>query len=451
MKIQVQKSRRQQGTVLFVSLAICAILGILIGSYLYLIQNQRLSVSRGQSWENALTVAEAGVEEAMAHLNSGIGTNSFGTNSWTDLGGGNYAKTNYLGSNYWAVTISTSPAVTNVYPVILSTGYVPGPISGPMLSRSIQVMTKAKTAGGFGGGAITAKGTITLAGSGVTVDSFNSSDPNYSTGGLYDPAKAEAHGDVTSISTSTNAMSIAESKVYGSTHTAPGVQTYVDTSKNGTGSVGDLAWVSGGNVGIETGHSAQDASYTFTDVTLPSLPWLVPVAAKGGNQLKTNGISFPYVLGNISPWEIDDLSSSLYITDPNVVIYVPNSLSLGSGTEIYIAPGASLTMYVGAASASIGGQGIVNANGVAKDFVYEGLPSNTSLGLQGNASFTGQFYAPEADITLGGGGTTPEDFAGQIVGNTFKMNGHFNVHYDEALTASATVFAGYVATLWNEL
>ena len=451
MKIVIQESNREQGTVLFVSLAVCAILGILIGSYLYLIQTQHLSVTRAQNWDGALVMAEAGVEEAMAHLNSGIGTNNFATNSWGSLGSGIVGKTNFVGTSYAVISIQTQPAVTNSFPVIFSTAYVPGPIGGPMLSRTIQVMTKAKTAGGVGNGAIVAQGPINLSGTGVTVDSFDSSDPNYSTGGLYDPAKAKANGSIMTTSTLSNAMSVMESKIYGTTHTVPGVQTIVDTSKQGTGSVGDLAWVNGGNVGIESGYSAQDASYTFTDVTLPNLAWLTPVSLKGGNQLKTNGISFPYVLGNISPWQIADLSSSIYITDPNVIIYVSSSLSLGSGTEIYIAPGASVTMYVGAASASIGGQGIVNANGVAQDFIYKGLPSNTSLGLQGNASFTGQFYAPEADITLGGGGSSPMDFAGQILGNSFKMNGHFTVHYDEHLAAGNTAFAGYAASLWNEL
>ena len=448
MKTRFGKLRRQDGTVLFVTLAICTVLGILIGSYLYLVQTERLGVARAQSWDSALVVAEAGVEEAMAHLNSGIGTNNFATNSWASLGSGIVGKTNYIGTSYAVISIQ-SPS--NSYPVIFSTGYVPGPMSGPILSRSIQVNTKTQTSSGFGKGAVITQGPINLSGGGVTIDSFDSSDPNYSTGGLYDPAKARDHGDIFTTSTLSNAMSIMESKVYGSTHTVPGVQTIVDTSKQGTGSVGDSAWVNGGNVGIETGYSAQDASYTFTNVTLPNLAWLVPVPAKGGNQLKTNGVSFPYVLGNISPWQITDLSQSLYITDPNTIIYVSNSLNLGSGTEIFIAPGASLTMYVGAADASIGGQGIVNSSGLAKNFVYLGLPTNTSLGLQGNASFTGDFFAPQADVTLGGGGTTPEDFSGQIIGNSLKMNGHFNIHYDESLGAPAGGPSGYVASSWNEL
>jgi hypothetical protein len=450
MKIKLRSKRGARGWVLFTTLGFCGVLGICIGSYLCMIQSQRLGVARAQAWNTAIPIAEAGVEEALAHLNSGVTVGSLATNTWVSLGPGIVGKTNFLGVNYSVVSIQTAPAVTNSTPLIVSTAYVPGPVSGRVLTRTIQVNTRGGTTGG--GGAIVAKGAINFSGTKVTVDSFDSSNTNYSTGGVYDPAKAEANADVTSLSTATNAMNIMDAQVFGTTHTVPGVQTTIDPSKQSTGAVGDANWVNGGNVGVESGHSAQDASYTFTDVTLPSASWLQPTQLKGGNALKTNGVTFPYVLGNMNSWQIPDLSSSLYITDPNTVVYVSSSFSLGSGTEIYICPGASLTLYVGAASASIGGQGVVNSSGVASSFNYYGLPSNTSLGIQANASFVGKIYAPEADITLGGGGSTPYDYSGQIVCNSFKLNGHYSVHYDESLgrSSGAGVPSGYAASAWNE-
>jgi hypothetical protein len=450
MKIKFQTSRGERGSVLFVTLGFCGVLGICMGSYLYMVQTQRLGVARAQAWDTAIPVAEAGVEEALAHLNSGVTTNSLATNTWVSLDSGIVGKTNFLGANYSVVSIQTAPAVTNSSPVIVSTAYVQGPLSGPILTRTIRVSTRSRTAGG--GGAIIAKGSINFGGSKCLVDSFDSSNPSYSTSGIYDAAKAEAHGDVTTISAATNALSVGESQVCGTAHTVPGVQPIVDTSKQGTGAIGDLNWVNNTNVGIQSGHAVQDASYTFTDVTLPGVSWLQPTQLKGSSQLKTNGITFSYVLGNLNPWQITDLSSSLYITDPNTVVYVSSSFSLGSGQEIYICPGASLTLYVGAASASIGGQGVVNSSGLATSFTYYGLPSNTSLGLQANASFTGKVYAPEADVTLGGGGSSPYDFSGQVVCNSFNLNGHYSLHYDEALgTSASAALAGYVAATWNEL
>jgi hypothetical protein len=449
MKVHPHKSKLHQGSTLVITLTICTILALLVISYLGLIRTQYLSVARAQYWNNALAVAEAGVEEGMAHLNSILTTTNLATNTWVSLGSGTVGKTNFLGTSYSAVTIQTPPAVTNPYPVITATAYVPGPIGGPVLTRKVKLTTRPKTVGV--GGGIIVKGTVNSGGSKTVIDSFDSSNTNYSTGGLYDPAKATADANITSISSASNAVNIGEMAVYGSVHTVYGVQPIVDTSKQGTGTVGDAAWVNGGNLGIESGHAAQDAAYTFTDVTLPSLTWTTPTQLKGQSALKTNGVTFAYVLDNSSNWQLSDLSSAVYVKSPNVILYVTSTLSLGTGTEIYITPGASLTMYVAAPSASIGGQGVVNSTGLAKNFTYYGLPTNTSLGVQANASMVAQIYAPEADITYGGGGSSPYDFSGQIVGKSFNLNGHYSFHYDESLGSSGSAITGYVATSWIEL
>src|SRR5260370_18615938 len=100
MNTLVRPSSGTQGGVLFVTLGICAVLGILIGSYLCLIQTQRLGVARAQAWNGAIVVAEAGVEEAMAHLNSGISTNNLATNTSVNLRSGIVGKTNFRGTTY---------------------------------------------------------------------------------------------------------------------------------------------------------------------------------------------------------------------------------------------------------------------------------------------------------------------------------------------------------------
>src|SRR5438445_1702193 len=141
MKISCERANREVGGLLLMTLLICLVLGILIGSYLSLIQNQNLTVSRGQAWNNALSVAESGVEEAMAHLNSGVSSNNLAVNSWVSLGGGVYQKTNFVGDSYSIVNIMISPAVATPAPVVVSTSHVPGPLSRPELSRTVQVTT----------------------------------------------------------------------------------------------------------------------------------------------------------------------------------------------------------------------------------------------------------------------------------------------------------------------
>jgi hypothetical protein len=444
MKTLVRTSRRAEGVTLFVTLAICAILSVLIASYLSLVLAQRSSVSRAQSWNSALAVAEAGIEEGMAHINSGVDVGHLATNTWNYIGAGIVGKTNYVGSSYYSVNIQTAPAVTNVAPVVTSTAYVAGPVSGPSLSRTIQVITAAKPSSG-GRGAIISNGPINFSGFNVTVDAFDSSNTNYSTGGQYDPNKRLANGDIIAASTATNAIDIGDSKVYGTIHTEPGVTVTVDTKQGAGYSVGDLSYVNSGTVGIESGHAIQDANYTLTDVTLPNVTWTTPTSTK----YKFNGTMFNYVLDNSTPWQLSSLSQAVYVSSPNTILYVTTDLSLGSGTEIYIAPGASFTLYCGAQNATVGGQGVVNSSGLAQNFHYYGLPSNTALGLQGNASWSGVVDAPEAFVTLGGGGSSPYDFSGQIVAGQVKLNGHFNVHYDQSVVPGGPP-TGFTAASWHE-
>jgi len=443
MTIRQGKSCGAEGGVLLVTLLICVLLGTLIGSYLSLIQNQHLSSTRAQAWNSGLVVAEAGIEEAMAHLNSGVKPNNLAVNSWADMGGGVYEKTNFLGDSYSVVDIKIAPAVTNSYPVIVATAYVPGPLSRPMLTRTLQIATKPKSITSVPGGMV-ARATINLKGSGIFMDSFDSSDTNYSTAGAYDPKKARDRAQATVLSSSTNAVQVDNGTIKGYVHTAPG-----GTVAIGSGAVGDAAWITAKKPGIEPGHVLQDAGSVAPDVSLPAgTSWQSPISGK----YKINGFNYKYSLNNAAPWRTSSLSGSVYVSSPGVVLYVDTTLSIGSGEQILLAPGASLTLYVGASDANIGGNGVVNQGGRAKDFVYYGLPSNKSIELSANAAFTGSINAPSADFTLGGGGSNTYDFAGACVVNSVVMNGHFNFHYDESLPSTpSTSSSGFVVASWDEL
>jgi hypothetical protein len=455
MKILSEKPASTQAMALAVTMVLCGILVILIGSYAFMVQTQSLAVARSQSWNYAIVVAEAGIDEAMAHLNSGVSTNNLATNSWTSVGSGLYSKTNTLGNSYSVVTIMIAPAVTNAFPVIVATSYVPTPIRTATLSRTIQVATKASYSNG-NGAAILVKSTIDLSGFNVTVNSFDSSNPSSSTNGIYDASKALANGNIITLSSASNAINIGDSKIYGSVETPPGGVVAYDTKNNAGYSVGDSNYVSSGTVGIQSGHQVETTSYnnSITDVTLPNVTWW-PVNALSGQSAKLilNGtqMAFPYQFTTTGNYQINsDLGSSVYVAAPNVQLYLPGNIKMGSGTEIYIAPGASLAIYVGGSSASIGGQGVVNTTGLAQDFVLYGLPNCTSVGIQANASFTGVIDAPEAFVSVGGGGSSPYDMSGEIIAQSCKINGNYKVHYDENLGSTPT-FSGYKAVFWTEL
>ena len=135
----------------------------------------------------------------------------------------------------------------------------------------------------------------------------------------------------------------------------------------------------------------------------------------------------------------------------NAVVYVPAGGSVnfsGSNDGITLQNGATLQLYVGAQSVTIAGKGVVNP-GSAVNFQYYGLPSNTSISITGNGNFTGAIDAPNADIALSGFGSSG-GFIGSIIGNTLKMNGDVQFHYDEALAKLGPI-RGYIVTSWNEV
>src|SRR6266478_3249664 len=78
--------------------------------------------------------------------------------------------------------------------------------------------------------------TLDFNGFAPTIDSFNSTNDLYSTGGLYDSVKAQDHGDVTTLSGASNALAISNAKIKGTVRTGPGGTISIGTQ----GSVGDM-------------------------------------------------------------------------------------------------------------------------------------------------------------------------------------------------------------------
>jgi hypothetical protein len=441
MKTSVTRSQNINGSALIVTLCICTVLGIFMAGYLKLVNTHSYAVARSDTWHSAIPVAEAGIEDAMSHLNApGVTTNTLAQNSWMMVGLGKFQNKTVIGNSYSTVTIKIGPAVTNQFPVIVAAATVPGPLLGPPVSRTVEVLTKPKPLIPTPG-AMVVFSTLDFAGFGITTDSFDSSNTNLSTGGMYDPTKASDHGDVCTISSVANVLDVGNGKVKGKVRTGPEGQPAI----NAQGSVGDMNWVNSGKTGIQTDHFADDVNMELPTVSLPpNTTWMPPVP---GNYI-IDGKNYKYNLGSGS-WTVSKLDGSLNVSG-KAVLYVTSSIKIGSSMLIHIAPGASLTIYMGGASASIGGQGVVNETGLAQNFTYYGLPNNTQLDFSANAAFVGSIIAPNCFFSLGGGGKNTYDFIGQCVVGSAKMNGHYNFHFDEALRRIYAA-TGFMVAGWNEL
>jgi hypothetical protein len=165
------------------------------------------------------------------------------------------------------------------------------------------------------------------------------------------------------------------------------------------------------------------------------------------------GTNYTFVLGsdNYLMSSLTLKSKDILYVNGNAALYVTGDVSMqGNGTsasQIIIGPGASLALYVGGANAIFTQ---VNNQGNAKTFSYYGLPANTTVSFGGNGALIGTIYSPNADFTIGGGGSDVYDFEGSIMSKTIKLNGHYNFHFDESLGRSGPSL-GYVATSWREL
>lgn len=454
MHIRILKARETAGNALIVTLLTCLVIGFGLSSYLVLVSSQNYSVMRSLAWNSTIPILEAGAEEALTQLHH-HGVTNLSANGWISVStehGPAYFKKRFLGDSYYEAYITpTEP------PAVYSYGFVPAPLSpasqmGMILASATTGETAApgylmrrvriQTVGGaLWAKGMVAKGQIDLNGNNIKTDSFDSSDPSRSDGGLYpisNPGKARDKGDVATNSGLVNSLNVGNADIKGRVSTGPGGSVSIGAN----GVVGSKAWVESGHNGIEPGYSTDDMNVDFKDVVAP-VTNMTPGAGK------VDGTQYDYVLAT-GNYNLSQLKNKNVIVTGNAVLHVTQSLQFTGGSGIIIKPGGSLKLYVSASTAKIAGNGVVNLSGNALNFWYLGLAQNTSLDLSGNSAFTGVIYAPNAEFTLGGGGSDTVDFVGASITKTVKMNGHYNFHYDEALAKNGPR-SDYLVSSWNEL
>ena len=276
--------------------------------------------------------------------------------------------------------------------------------------------------------ALLARGQIDLNGNSLGIDSFDSSDPNYSNGGRYDATRNKDNGDVATNAGLTNSANIGNAKILGRVWTGPGGSVHIGAN----GSVGDKAWHAGGNHGVKPGWVKNNMNALF--------PIVEPPFTGGGftpGSGTVDGVAYDYVLGSLN-YQMSSLNMSSpqrMIVTGNAVLYVTGNVSLSGSASIIIATNASLRLYVGGASASLGANGVINQTGYALNFSYFGLVNNTYFSA--NGSFIGTVYAPNADVSIG---SLSADIMGACVARSIEMNGHIQWHFDEQLLRVGPAF-----------
>lgn len=280
MKIRTNK---EAGTMLVAALVISAIMGTALASYMGVVRSQHRSVARSMEWNRAIPIAEAGIEEAMAHLNHNTNRAASGWN----LVGTNHTKIRTFGGARYEVTITTN----FLRPVITAKAFVNVPMSTNVIKRGVRVACTNRAVAIKG---MLARGKMYFGGD-VIADSFDSTDTNKSTGGVYDASKKQANSFVGSNG---NAAAVIEAngsvQLYGSAATGP-----TGTIVTGGGAkIGDAAWQASGSTGIQPGHSANDMNVFFPDVEVPFTSGYAVPSILAGLAALISGTNYTYALGN---------------------------------------------------------------------------------------------------------------------------------------------------------
>ncbi len=273
-----------------ITMVIIGVIGIALASYLTLTGAQYKSVVRSQTWNTSIPIVEAGIEEAIMHLNKNCLSNdithsspNWTADSWTAVADG-FKMTRSLGTSRYMVTILTTAPYSLSRPAIVSEGYVPAPLSSvapqsmfavigdvspnqtfatnQYVGRKVRVTTALD---GVFVKAMVAKESIDLSGNRISTDSFDSQDSAFSTGGLYDINKRKDNGDVATNSKLFDSFNVGNADIRGRVATGPGGLVSVGPN----GGVGTSTWIDSAVHGIQPGRSSDDMNVAFQDVLVP--------------------------------------------------------------------------------------------------------------------------------------------------------------------------------------
>lgn len=432
--------KEKEGSVIVVSLVIVTVTLLLLSIFMGSIIYERKNLERSHRNLQALYLAEAGVEEAIWKL--------YNTPASADSG-----QIVISGSGRCDYTITVSGQTVTIQ----ATGYSPEVAVAGQAVRSVEVTLT----GGVGstvfdmalfGGADEGR-VITITGN-TRVDSYNSEGQ----GKLY-PNGLGNNGDIGTNSTSTSPTAIritGNSDVYGT--------VYI-----GQGGDPDQAIQVVGNAEVHEDKLALDEYRELPEVELPSFPLLPDRGAlkKSGNNdyyvhesgryssIKSSGngdlifddnANYIYVDGDFQATGNGDI-----IVDTDMVLYIGGDFKFTGNGQLKLLNGHTLIMYV-AGRITGTGNGLWNDSEDPTKLVVYALDTSNLVKITGNADFYGAIYARNAEIKVAGNG----DVYGSLVGNTIKITGNSDVHYDEALADSnnlpsaPTYPGGYTIELWAE-
>ena len=431
-----EQTKRSCSGQALLSAAILVFVGTAItaGTIIYVSHEHRMS-KHSSAWVDSLHTAEAGVEAAVNEYYKVVS----GLTPWVG-----WSNVNASGSIKMLPDVALSSPLASTgtdrrYSVMvdLNTYMVTatGTVSVSRFTNDVRRAVRVELAPDYTSpfeAALLAKSYVKHGGN-ASVDSFDSSDPNKSTGGQYDPAKRQMNGDIVTICSDPEAAIFATGSgvLYGDLIAGIGGGVKISGSYTNLGAVGS---------GADT---------DISDVIVPMNKTLThPAIRMSGGAVETI-----VVAGNrdMSVSSIKATGGALTVTGSGTLrLYIEGELSISGSATMHITPsppGASLKVEI-YANGDVLLNSCVNQTGNAANLGIYGTSNAKSVKYTGNSVFSGFMYVPHAAFSFTGQG----DFVGAVVAGTIDVTGTGDFHYDEALAKMKLPFLlGYRIKSWREI
>jgi hypothetical protein len=437
----------RRGSILIVAMCFAALIAISLTSYIKLALNSMKLADRSYYQNSAMNLAEVGIEEAMYCFNrldevpKTSPEDAWAPYGWTVAGDNSATRTISnlpVGPGITAlVKIHCSlykPTLPTDRPVVVSKAILTFP-NAPSMSKYVEVTIRKRSL--FPRGMVVRQ-TIDANGGSLSLDSWDSEDdgdpatPNV----VYSTSTRKANATLATMNTTDNAIDIGNGAIYGFIATPGGVV------RSGATAIltGDFT-----STEFDTQRISNDFEVTsFPPISLPAPSYVNYITSSIGATTLPTGSDTAASDGcyyyNFSPGAGISLNGGTFQISGKVVVMLINhsgvgALIAGGSSGVNIATGASLTIYTNGNISVTGGGGLSNGNSEPSSCVFFGTnstPGSQTITLSGNGHTSVSLFAPNAVITMSGGGSGG-DFYGAIVGYSVRMNGNTRFHYDEAL------------------
>lgn len=449
-------NRADRGSLLVVAMLLTIAIGISLVSYLNLGKTNLVVSNRAFYANAAINLAESGLEQAMWSINQAIeenpaawsGWSADASNAWRDFTG--FA---FDANSSGHVRVYVRNYSLAVAPIIVARATIE-PTSGAPIEKWIRVSLSKRSL--FANGLV-ARDTLEFSGGNASVDSYDSRLGVYNAPLGGGATNRYARGSAGSGSVMANSFDLSNSDIWG--YVSIGTPDYSGLSVGPNGRItGDYTAAAGT---IDYSRVTTDFTTNFEDTVAPTTSGYT-LGAIGGATSLPRLLDIPAADGTYY-YDVPSISLSgpasrilSIVAGTNVVLRVTaasgTAVSVSGNASIRVLSGASLKLYAGA-NISIAGNGIANSND-PESFQFwstktAGSAGTQSIAISGNGQLSAVVYAPNAAVSMNGGGSSGSVY-GAVVAQSIRITGGSEFHYDEALSAMTDGNPFGIAS-WTEL